>query len=482
MNLKYELSSKAGICVLIAVLFLFASGKLFFLMKYHMVVWDESVYIGMGKYIYSAGTSGLWESIRPPGLPLLLGLFWRLGVGSVLAYEVLALAFSAGVIIATYLFGREFLSPVAAAIASAFLAFSPVFFIGSSNILTDVPSLFFSMLSVYFFARDRIRLSALFAAAAVLFRFPHILIGVSVIAAIALSERELRVSARKCIEFAATFFMAMFPFLAANYFMYRQFTSNAVDAALRPFILGSLAQGNLAYSVQGFSSNLLFYFSAIMKENIFLLFFIPGALFILRKRSKAHIVLSAYLVAYLAYFTLIPNKQERFLISFLPAVVLLSSYWLSESFSFMRKLSRGLQLPYAFMISFILVLGSFAALREDYRQFSWVPHSAPRVVSEVYGFFNSSGLAVMTTDPVFSSFSDNLFIPMYDSPEAALSAYDSARVYDYAVYSPDFFPCENYGPDCEDSKKALFRHMAARDKLVLNRSVDGRQFFIFSST
>ena len=32
--------------------------------------WDESVYVGIGKYFASGGAVGLYEPIRPPGLPL----------------------------------------------------------------------------------------------------------------------------------------------------------------------------------------------------------------------------------------------------------------------------------------------------------------------------------------------------------------------------------------------------------------------------
>ena len=42
--------------------------------------WDSSVYIGMGKYIYSSGELGLYEASRPLIWPLILGFFWKLGL------------------------------------------------------------------------------------------------------------------------------------------------------------------------------------------------------------------------------------------------------------------------------------------------------------------------------------------------------------------------------------------------------------------
>ena len=39
------------------------------LTTFHLIGWDEAVYLGMGKYIYSGGAIGLFEEIRPLGLP-----------------------------------------------------------------------------------------------------------------------------------------------------------------------------------------------------------------------------------------------------------------------------------------------------------------------------------------------------------------------------------------------------------------------------
>jgi hypothetical protein len=42
------------------------------------VTWDESVYVGLGKYLYSNGASGIYEPFRPILLPLVLGALWKL--------------------------------------------------------------------------------------------------------------------------------------------------------------------------------------------------------------------------------------------------------------------------------------------------------------------------------------------------------------------------------------------------------------------
>ena len=68
----------------------------------------------MGKYIYSLGHSGLWETIRPPGLPLLIGTLWKLRLPYVFFSEITALLFAAGTIAMSYLIASKLFSKKAA--------------------------------------------------------------------------------------------------------------------------------------------------------------------------------------------------------------------------------------------------------------------------------------------------------------------------------------------------------------------------------
>ncbi|MEM4638063.1 MAG: hypothetical protein QXK76_03535, partial [Candidatus Woesearchaeota archaeon] len=69
---------------------------------YKTPLWDETVYLGMGKYLYSYGNSGLWESIRPIGLPIITGLMWTIGE-QILFTKILLIIFSSLLIYITYL-------------------------------------------------------------------------------------------------------------------------------------------------------------------------------------------------------------------------------------------------------------------------------------------------------------------------------------------------------------------------------------------
>ena len=39
-----------------------------------LILWDEAVYIGIGKYIMTNGAFGIYESFRPIPLAIILGI------------------------------------------------------------------------------------------------------------------------------------------------------------------------------------------------------------------------------------------------------------------------------------------------------------------------------------------------------------------------------------------------------------------------
>ena len=63
--------------------------RLYFLFYYNGLLWDSSVYAGMGKFIFSLGKAGLWEHIRPVLLPFFLGIFWKLNLDAIFFGQIL---------------------------------------------------------------------------------------------------------------------------------------------------------------------------------------------------------------------------------------------------------------------------------------------------------------------------------------------------------------------------------------------------------
>ena len=484
--------------VLLLLIFVFLAAQMFVLSKYRLLIWDEAAYVGIGKYIYSAGSVGLLETVRPLALPMMLGMVWKLG-GGVFAYKALAIAFSAGVVALTYFISKEIFDGaygryLIAGFAAALVAFSPGFFSSSAMVLTDIPSVFFALAAVYLFLKGRLFLSGLFGAVAFMFRFPHFLVLPAVAAAVLFSAhfstdnmKKWKVALSGALSgLTRLFFPLLFvfaAFMSANYILYRSLASGIFEAMLMPIIVAYKTQANIAYSVSGFSNNLMFYFRVMLEDNLFLLFSVTGLLFLLRQKERKKLVVAFAAIAYFAYFTLIENKQPRFLIAFLPFAAILSAYWLHKSLFFMRRLNIGFRFVFAFVLSFLVVFSAVSMAQQDYKYYALLPASESPVVSDVYSYFSQqSNLTILTTDPVFAVFSDNRFIPYYENPDSALKTYDEqSGNADFVVYTPHFFPCEKFGPECENKKQQLFDKIRSGKRLVLNKSVDDRSYYIFSS-
>jgi len=123
--------------------------RLVFAFTYHEVWWDSGVYIGMGKFLFSYGANGLWEHIRPPLLPLALGILWWIGLDPLLFGRLLEIAFFGGIVGLTFLLAKEWFGEKEAIWSSLIVALSPIFFYLSFHPYTEIPSVFFILLSLW---------------------------------------------------------------------------------------------------------------------------------------------------------------------------------------------------------------------------------------------------------------------------------------------------------------------------------------------
>lgn len=472
---------------LIAIIALFAAAKLFFLSRYHLPIWDEAVYLGMGKYIYSLGNSGLWEILRPPALPLITGLVWKLNLPQVLFSEIITLLFGIGSIVLCYLISTKLFNKKIAILAAALLATSPLFYLYSSYILTEVSSLFFVLAAIYFFISKRYYFCGSSAALAMLFKFPSGLVLVSIAAAVIIPRLISQKSPlQPLIKALITFFMVTLPFLIFNYIFYRPFTSNPFDAIFRPFILGAWHQSNPAKAITDQLLNYSFYAIEAFKQHFVFVLAIAAAFLFWKRRwfsDSGKLLLASYFVIYAAYFTYIQNKDERFLILFLPAICIFAAVSFFEVLKFSRSINLKHLKPVrslALVAVMVLLLLSFAvAAYKDYHFYSWRPGSEPIVASELYKSISKLGIkgAVLTSEPFFSVYSDNPFIYYYFTsfegiPQElkALNDWQQNKTFQGIIYSnyPGTLFCPQSDSECKEARANLYAFMETRYKPVLN--------------
>lgn len=479
---------------LIILLFIFV--KLFFLVKSHVIIWDEAVYIGMGKYLFSFGKIGLFEDIRPVLLPMVFGFLWKLGLPIIFSGEILELFISGGVILMTYLIGKSVFNKWTGIIAAAILGLSPTFFLYSGYLLSGIPSTLLVLVAFYFFTRENYKLAGIFAGLSFLTRFPQglilFVIGIAYVFDFLTGKR----TKKRVKEYLANifkigfwFFITVLPFFIFNLFMYHKHTSTLFDAILRPLILASSHQSNPFESVSGFFPNLLFYVWNAISENGLLVFFLLGLILsfskksILDKNKRAIIIL---LLLYLSYLTYIINKQTRFLLMLLPVMAIFAAVGVLYTFFFLRKnkffKSWYIKLPIFLLLSLFVLSSITASLQKHEDYYNWRPTSEPLVVDEYYRYFeyNPPSGAVLTTDPVPVAYSDALFIPYYYSLSEGRALYSEQILNEeiaYVIFNPSSLPCVSGDKECEKSKEEFTSEVLA-NQVIFEKEYYGSDYYI----
>jgi 4-amino-4-deoxy-L-arabinose transferase-like glycosyltransferase len=434
-----------------AVMFAFAvSYTLFLLSRFQLVMWDEAVYLGMGKYIYSGGSIGLWESIRPPFLPSLLGLLWKAGMDYVVSSKILMMLFSMGTAYVSYLVAKR-IDKVTAPWAAFLVLFTPVLFAGSLEVMTEVPGAFFAVLSIYLFMRDHHALSGCAAFISFLTKYYNGLIFAAVCCWIAYDLVINHRAIGKRWRFAAVFLTLAAVLLAVNHTVY--------GSALDPLIRAGIHQDNPVHAVKGPMHNLLFYPLAIAGAPLLFLCIFAGW-------NRKTIPIALVISAYLAYLIYIPNKQERFASSFIPFLTILASAGISR---IAKRFPEKWRIP----LLGIAVLAIMPMLYLDVSSVLAFPKEKPPIVTEFHEY-PYKGL-ILTMDPVPAAYSDARFMHYYNDVDDALAIY-TAESYDMLIYNPWALYCADQV--CESKKAAIGARIMNENKLLLNRTSDGLEKYI----
>ena len=429
----------------------------------HVVFWDESVYIGMGKYLYSDGTIGLWEDLRPMFLPLMLGPLWLVGAG-LFSMEILMLLISAAYVLLTYLLAKELFNDEIAAWAGIIVLVTPVFFKNTGLFLTDIASAMFAGAAVLLFTKKKFMVAGILAGIAFLTRFPHGLIIPILGALTIIQEKDWKITAR----YIAGTTIVLIPFFIFNYITYHN-VATFVDALLHPIIMASAHQSN-PFAPTG---SLFFYGRELIENNITFVFTIAAfAVVLLQKKYKENKtqILLTIAVLYFAYFTLISNKQPRFALSFIPFIAIIAAYGIFELFKKdnLKVLCIGIA-----MIAFL------SAYSQDSTYSFWRETADTTIVDQFYTYdYNGT---VLTSDPVPAAYNDLLFIPYYFSVheglpivKETLQKYTAKTI----IYSPRSLPCTETDEICKKERDEIVK-LIKKNKLIFNATYYEENYYIY---
>jgi len=464
MNAAIKHIKKNKIIFLLILLFFLA--KLITILNYKIVWWDSAVYIGMGKYIFSLGKSGFWESSRPLIWPMVLGLIWKTGLNILSAGRILEIIISGMCILFTYLIGIKIFDKKTALLSSLFLAFSPIFFFFSGIMLTETASTLISLIAVYFFIDKKYYTSGIFFGIAFMTRYLQLFALFSVLLAIFIGKNDEKLKNSK--KLLIGLFAAIIPFLILNQILY----NNPIFPLSQQLFLSNNSGWTNYHPVS-------YYFSQLPKENALYLFFIFGAVLAFRRKNAARRLIAVIFLILFIFFNSIRQKEMRFLIILLPYMYLLAAFSLSNIISRLKNKPAKISLFAVIVLSF---LASSASLQAYYKSesgkadiYSELRNRLERTETIGKIWISNPAIAVSSDKKI-----DNLmYYPIFNEEKSNELMQDYKNA-DFIFVDFCDLACRPNDTKCDESKNNILNIFRKHLTTIYSSDIEGCRQFVFS--
>ncbi|MBU4300703.1 MAG: glycosyltransferase family 39 protein [Nanoarchaeota archaeon] len=472
--------NKKYVIIFYIALILFIALQILTLYHNNPLWWDEAVYIGMGKYIFSGCSIGFWEEIRPPIMPLFSGILWKLGFDPLSAGRTMAMLFSAGTIVLTYLIGRRAFGEKEGITAAVLLAFTKIYFYFSTLLLSDIISLFFAMAAIYAYisikSEKSMFITGIFVSMAFLTRFPMAAVAAAIAVSIIISEKYGKKGAfsfestlNKIYDFMSGVLFLVIPYLLINEYLYGSFAKPFISANKNITKIYSWLY-DLGYG---------FYFNELWIQSTFLAFtaigiiyFVAGKLW--QDKEKLPVFVAGLFL--IIYFTLLNHKEARYMLAFLPYLFIIAAYGFFEILRMFEKA------PYKQIASVISII----FLSITVWNLVLVDIERAKEVGNISEFEKTYSKMDFGKGPLFSStrnivvYSDLKITPIYYSLIFTQNNYDA--IHDetgYAIFNSCDFPCPEEDIECSNTIKAFARDIQKNSKTIYYGNDSKCDYYIF---
>lgn len=397
------------------ILFLALVLRLIFAFGFHEIWWDSGVYIGMGKTIFSGGESGLYEHIRPPLVPLVLGSFWSLGLDPALFGRLFEIALMLGIVALTYLLAKEWFNEKIALLSSLIIAVSPIFFYLSFHQYTEIPSAFFALLALFFLVKKQYIWSGISVGLCFLSKFPAGIMLV-VIGLFLLIHKQWKEGLLVGVGFS----LPVIPYLISNWIYF----GNPIGPLLAAQDAINRALGCNVIRAQPWWQ----YFNwLIFSETKLHLFSLVGGFVLVKNWNKKWTLFTLCLIVPFAYFLPLSCRDYRYLTLFLPFFAMLTSLGIVYLFEKITKKQKWF---------YVLLLVLFVWMAHT----TWLFYHANERTSynpaeeQYFNYDFATDKEIWTSNPIHAAYADlklhKLYYPIYDEGLAG-------DFYDYLQQNPD---------------------------------------------
>ena len=347
----------------------------YFIYTYNQPLWwDEAEYMSMAKNILY-GIPFDFNPQRPILFPLLISLFLWLGEGAVRFF--ISFLPSLGIVIVTYLLGREIYNKEVGLIASFIMAVFWSLLFDTTRIHADVLGLFFSLLGVYLFwngylIKKSVKLTSLgflFMVLAFMVKVNMILTVLIVLIFLIITEKLEFLKEKILWKSVIWFFIPLIPFSIYNYLKF--------DTIL-PFIQGYVDPTSLVSKFQSSFNWSILNFAYVYTYKVFFVLFILGALFVLlnlilgfdimykekNMKIKADLFSILSVICVMAYFIFIErwSAEPRWLVLMAPFMFFVIGRGILEIVKYI-KIDKKIIF---FIIVIVLFVGSYEQLKYNH--------------------------------------------------------------------------------------------------------------------
>lgn len=447
--------------------FLFLLIKLFQISHYHFLVWDEAVYVSMGKYLFSNGASGYFEIMRPLILPLFIGSIWKLGFHNPVVLKIAMIPITLLAMFFVYKIGKKLFNHTIGMMSALIFIGTGTIFFYSSAIFTGILATTCMLISINAYMEHKYITTGIFAGLSILTRFPFglfiLALGIFIFAELLYSttkNQKIKIF-KKGLIIISFIIIITIPFFLFNYISYRYEVPKTTDAIFRPLLDGAndvgiksgftfdaiwfyffeslCSQPLMLFGFLGLFIGISYSKNSNNKKLLFSHFKINALPFFNRKSmfEKQHLLFYLIIIFFGIFFMYYNVKDLRFGIPILP---LLAIYAANMIYGFNRDKKNTTMKTWLLYIPHIIIFGVLIS------NIIWVmvPVYDPNPYS-VSNFIEEENLKgpILSSDPYIGAYvATSIEISYFKYNPSAFTGFFMSRRFPQIVISVPIFNCE----------------------------------------
>ncbi len=455
---------------ILTILFVSLLIRLVYLYFNHPLWWDSHVYVGMGKYIFSNGQIGIWESFRPLVHPIILGTFWYFRLDPVIVGKILDLVFSLTSIYLVHLLGKQVFNKKTGLIAAGIFSLTPLFIMYTGLILTEPLAITLGLWGTYLFLKGNkwgLFFAGILLSLSFQTKFPQGIIFAGIILIMLLKKEKIIDKIKTLSAISTGFIITTVPYMIFNYFRYPNI--------LEPFISGAQI---VTTSTWIYGAGKLYYLNNFFLSNWIYLFFFGYFYYFFKEKNwknQQHNVLVLISILFLLYFSFhVPRKEIRYLTTTLPFFTILMSYTITKIYHKLKTAPSPFMRPKAFIIICVILLAVHVPVSITFE-------TTPTFEKEIQQTIEKYQLqgTILTTDPSFVSFSEQPIVILSAGMQYGPKIYQQQQGKYELIYINDCdLLCAPGDNACEKEKETFLQQVYVENTIEFQKIVKNCTYII----